>query len=437
VWYAQNPNQTTQTAQDLLQRYHDVNGKLTVQRWSVLDHQAQAQAQHLTQADSIVFEYGSRQPQVMTAADEQTFTTSLLRLVTNRAPRAYFLTGHGEGGIESTAQNGNSFVGVKDALSKQGITAVPLNLATGGAPVISIPGASPGAGASPQAQASPAAPASPSPQAAGSPGPSPSATAVTATAIPPDADEVVILDPRTNLSKEELAALSDYLAKGGRVLVASGAFEKNNLNDLVGKYGLSFGGGVVLDQQLALRSAGADVLLVDRWAQSLVTTGLDPQRSVLVLMAPVEGKAASGFNETTLVATKDDACERTDASLSTGQCLAQDKKGPFNLIATLEQTGVKEGDKPARLVVMGGARFASDGFLSQFQSQPQNLSFMVNAVNWLAGQDKVISIPPRQASPETVFLSAAQRAIIYPGFFIFVPLLVAAAGVYVYVRNRG
>jgi len=62
---------------------------------------------------------------------------------------------------------------------------------------------------------------------------------------------------------------------------------------------------------------------------------------------------------------------------------------------------------------------------------------MAGAVNWLAGQDKVINIPPRQPSPDTLLLSDVQRKLMFPGFVLFVPLLVAGLGVYVYLTHRG
>jgi hypothetical protein len=112
VWYGQAASEQD-AAYNLLQQYHNVNSNLVVQRYSVIDRPTLAQQQKVTQADSVVFAYKNRAPQVTTGTTEQDFTTSLLRLSTGRSPKAYFLTGHGEGSIDTASASGNSFTALK------------------------------------------------------------------------------------------------------------------------------------------------------------------------------------------------------------------------------------------------------------------------------------------------------------------------------------
>jgi ABC-type uncharacterized transport system involved in gliding motility auxiliary subunit len=433
VWYGQQASEQD-TAFNLLKQYHNVNSNLVVQRYSVIERPTLAQQQKVTQADSVVFVYKNRAPEVTTATTEQDFTTSLLRLSTGKSPKAYFLAGHGEGDINTASQSGNSFTALKAALDKQGITSATLNLATGSGGTLTTPGvpslnASPAPAAS--APASPTAVASPSPSASGSP------SALQATAVPADADEVVILDPVAALSPNELAALDDYLAKGGHLLVSSPPLGKSNLATLVSKYGISFGGGIVLDKQLHYsQSSAAEVLLISSFGQSPVTRGLDTLPVLLLGATSVDGKAATGYTETPLISSAGDACARTDLTVTDPNCLAADKKGPFTLAATLEQTSAPAGTRPVRIVAFGGAGFADDLVASQTTQPPGNVPLMVNAINWLAGQDKVINIAPRTATPEAVFLTDAQRQLILIGYPFFLPALVGALGVSVYLRRR-
>jgi hypothetical protein len=420
VWYAQQPSEVD-TAYNLLKRYHDVNPKLTIQRYSIIERPELA-AQQKAAASSVVFTYPSRSPQVAATSTEQDFTTSLLRLSTGRSPKAYFLVGHGEGSIETSSQTGSSFTNLKQQLDKQGITSVSLNLAAGGS-----------------VGASPAPAASPTPTGSASPEPSPSASpqAVQTTSVPADADEVVILDPRAPLSDAELQALGDYLGKGGHLLVSSPPLAKNNLNSLISKYGISLGAGIVLDQQLHFRnSAAAQVLLIQQFGQSVVTRGLENNPVVLLGSTTIDGKAPAGYTLSPLISTQADACERTDVTVTSPECQSVDKKGPFSLAATLEQTGAGAGARPLRIVALGGAAFADDLVASQQPPPPGNMPLMVNAVNWLAGQDKVINIPPRQLTPGSVFLTDAQRQLILIGYPFLLPLLVVGLGVSVYLRRR-
>jgi hypothetical protein len=421
VWYAQQPSEMD-TAYNLLKQYHNVNSRLTVQRFSTLER-PDLLAKQKAAADTVVFEYQNRAPQVTSVATEQDFTTSLLRLSTGKSPKAYFLTGHGEGDITNVSQNGSSFTALKQLLDKQGITAASLNLAAGAGGTFNPTG--------PALGASPAPSASPSPEASASP------AAAQGTTVPADADEVVILDPNGGFSDAELASLSAYVGGGGHLLVSSPPLAKNNLNKLVSKYGLSFGGGIVLDPQLHYQNiSAAQVLLITQFGKSVVTTGLDTLPVVLLGATSVEGQAPPGYTLTPLVSTAGDACLRTNLSITSPQCQGSDRKGPFSMAATLAQDNAKAGSRPVRIVAFGGAAFATDLVASQSSPPPGNMQLMVNAVNWLAGQDKVINIPARTTTPEAVFLTDAQRQLILIGYPFLLPLLVVAYGVMVYVRRR-
>jgi ABC-type uncharacterized transport system involved in gliding motility auxiliary subunit len=270
---------------------------------------------------------------------------------------------------------------------------------------------------------SPSAPASPS--------------ALQASGVPADADEVVILDPVASLSPNEVSALDAYMARGGHLLVSSPPLGKSNLNSLVSKYGISFGGGIVLDKQLHYRqSSAAEVLLINTFGQSPVTRGLDTLPVLLLGATTIDGKAASGYTETALISSSGDACARTDITITDPNCLAADKKGPFTLAAGIEQKSAPAETRPMRIVAFGGAGFADDLVASQTSQPPGNIPLMVNAVNWLAGQDKVINIPPRTATPEAVFLTDAQRQLVLIGYPFFLPALVGVLGVSVYLRRR-
>jgi len=264
VWYGQNATEM-KTAIDLLKRYHDINSQFTVQSFSVLERPQLAQQQKVEQADSVVFEYQNRAPEVTTQTTEQGFTTTLLRLVTGRTPKVYFLTGHGEGTL-AFSQGSSTYASLKTSLDSQGITSAPLNLLTGTS-TGTIGGL-----------ASPSPGASPPPSSVGS--------------VPADADGVAIMDPQAPLGKDEIGVLQSYLDNGGHILVDSKPFSNSNLNDLVSKYGATFGSGVVLDSQLRFRGDAA-LLLVQEYGSSPVSHGMSGRPVVIALATPIENKPSS------------------------------------------------------------------------------------------------------------------------------------------------
>ncbi|GAC1576045.1 MAG: hypothetical protein NVS3B24_05360 [Candidatus Dormibacteria bacterium] len=445
IWSQASPTEN-QAAFDLLQRYRAINGKLTVHSYTTLERPTLAQQQKILQPGSVVFEVAGRPSQITTDLTEQGFDTSLLRLSTGKSPKAYFLTGHGEPGIKAQSPTGNSVTVLAAALQKQGITVSALNLSSGagatGSLIPGTPGLSPAPAASdaPAPAASPAegATPAPSPDAGPSPVPSPapSPAAVATGQVPADADELVILDPQSNLSDGEVAAINAYLDRGGHLFVAAGPFNKSNASLLLKRFGLSFGGGIVLDPQLQLRSAQVGILEIQSYGAGLVSRGLNTLPSILLGTTSVDGKVAPGFTAVNVISTAGDACERTDLANTSGTCQGGDKKGPFNLMVSAEQTGAKAGSRPVRAVLLGAPTLGRDALQLGRSAPPGNQALMINAVNWLAGQDKVINIPPRTNAASTVFLTDAQKSLVTLGYPILLPLLMLGLGVNAYMRRR-
>ncbi|HEV1997493.1 MAG TPA: hypothetical protein VGR61_05105, partial [Candidatus Dormibacteraeota bacterium] len=213
IWSSQATTEN-QASFQLLQRYHQLNGKLTVQSYTALDHPRLAQQERIQQPGSVIFQQAGHPDVVTTDLTEQGFDSVLVQFVTGRTPKVYFLTGHGEPDTQAASQSGNSATVLVGALQKQGIAVGRLNLAAGGGGGTVAPG-TPGLTA-PSPAATNGAPQSPAPTVTGSPSPaptdagtpapgaapapSPSPAAVAAAAVPADADAVVILDPRANLS---------------------------------------------------------------------------------------------------------------------------------------------------------------------------------------------------------------------------------------------
>ncbi|HEY8741229.1 MAG TPA: Gldg family protein [Candidatus Dormibacteraeota bacterium] len=439
LWASQS-NTENDVPFELLQRYHGLNGKLVVQRYTVLERPQLAQQQKIQQAGSAVFEAPGHPTEVTTDMTEAGFDSVLVRLATGRSPKVYFLTGHGEPGITAASSTGTSISSLAQALQKQGIKTASLNLSAGGGGGSVAPG-TPSLAATPSPAptdtgAAPAPTESSNPAPAVGPSASPSAAPVAAAAIPADADELVILDPQANLSAEELTAINSYVDKGGRLMVSAGPFNKSNAGDLVKRFGLSFGGGIIIDQQLQVRNAQGGILQVTNYGNHVVSRGLSNLPAVLLGANSVDGKTPTGYTETPIIASQSDACERTDITNAAATCGPGDQKGPFNVLVAVEQSNAKSGSKPIRAVVMGGSAFASDLVALSQNRPPGNQPLMVNAVNWLAGQDKIINVPVNANPTQNIFLTDAQKQLVLLGYPVLLPLLMLGLGVNAYMRRR-
>jgi ABC-2 type transport system permease protein len=86
-----------------------------------------------------------------------------------------------------------------------------------------------------------------------------------------------------------------------------------------------------------------------------------------------------------------------------------------------------EGDARGRLVVVGDASFMEPQFI---QSNPDNLAFLANSIDWLAQEEALIRIRSKDRTPPNLVLeSDASRNLLKWGNLVGVPLLFVLFGV--------
>jgi gliding motility-associatede transport system auxiliary component len=87
---------------------------------------------------------------------------------------------------------------------------------------------------------------------------------------------------------------------------------------------------------------------------------------------------------------------------------------------------------PARLVVVGTADFASN----QFLNAQGNRDFFLNVVSWLAEQEDMISIRPKETKQSPVVLTSAQSGIVLWLPLAVLPGAVLFCGIVVVLQRR-
>jgi ABC-type uncharacterized transport system involved in gliding motility auxiliary subunit len=87
-----------------------------------------------------------------------------------------------------------------------------------------------------------------------------------------------------------------------------------------------------------------------------------------------------------------------------------------------------------RLVVVGNGEFANDQWV---RNAPQNVTFVLNAVDWLVQDEGLIEIRSKDRSPPPlVFESAGMRDFVRYGNVYGIPLLIIIAGVLRLLRRK-
>jgi ABC-type uncharacterized transport system involved in gliding motility auxiliary subunit len=139
-----------------------------------------------------------------------------------------------------------------------------------------------------------------------------------------------------------------------------------------------------------------------------------------------------------------DATGKGNGSRDSGEA-----SGPFIMAAAIDES---KKDKPptppgmppepeteegpgTRIVVVGDAEFMTDRLIEANQLWA-NAAFALNAINWLVGNEKLISIPPKETETPYLTMVGAQKAIATVLTLFVVPGLVVLAGGFVWWRRR-
>jgi ABC-type uncharacterized transport system involved in gliding motility auxiliary subunit len=156
----------------------------------------------------------------------------------------------------------------------------------------------------------------------------------------------------------------------------------------------------------------------------------------------VASPAPAGVVTQPLVRTSTNSWVETDPNKV--QYDGRDTKGPIILAATATKdlspsppAGADASAAPrkmARLALFGSSDLASDYYAGS--DQIANPFLVLNTINWLAEEDALVSIPPKDDQPENVMLSDSQRRGLAIVNFILFPALATLAGLFTWWKRR-
>jgi ABC-type uncharacterized transport system involved in gliding motility auxiliary subunit len=373
-------------AEDLLKQYaRYANGKFT---WRVVDPDREpglARRYGVESYGTIVLETKDRSEKA-TDAEEEKLTNALVKLMRQGKRVVYVMQGDGEPEITNTDRPGLSEL--KNALEKANYEVKPLVLARAGK-------------------------------------------------VPDDAAVVVLAGPRTELLQPALDALDAYIGRGGKLLaMANPTILTPNAGDplkrYLAKYGFQLGDDLVIEVNPIGRlfGIGPEVPIVQQYETHPITRDMAGVTTLFPLTRTVDTAKTppAGITVQPLAKTSQDSWGETDrASLQAGQVKPDppDPKGPLTVAA------VATKDK-ARIVVYGTANVATN----QFLNVQGNRDFVLNTVSWLAEQEDMISIRPKETRQTPVFLTSQQAQMVFLVPVVVLPGLVAIGGVVAFIRRR-
>jgi len=398
---------TPQNYRDGLEAYQYLSSQVTVDYIDGVARPTESDKEEIAAYPTLVIEYEGRK-QRATSANEQAVTNALKKVMEGKSKKAYFLQGHGERDPDdSTTRAG--YKGISLALVDENFETAKLQLAQQGS-------------------------------------------------IPADATVLIVAGATTDLLPQESELIRAYLKNGGKLLLLidppekGGTVQPSSLIALAKDWGIRVADDIVVDASGMGRLVGTDASVPIGMptehpitANFRVMTAFPVARSVTPIEGGTDGKIAR-----TVIQTSEQSWSESDVKglYATGrptQDLAKgDTKGPVAVAAAVsaaaETNATPAGDAAAdakkpesRLVVYGDSDFASNGWVG---GQLGNRDLFLNSINWLAQQEDLIAIRPKDPEDRRVTLTQNEQELINWLALAVIPLALFGNAFRVYWKKR-
>jgi ABC-type uncharacterized transport system involved in gliding motility auxiliary subunit len=340
----------------------------------------------VTRDGGIVFQLGSKKQEAISTS-ESDFTGALIKLTTDKPRAVHFITGHKERDIGDFSENGYSTL--RQWLEKDNYTVATLN------------------------------------------------TFLTTT-IPSTATMLILASPTITLADAEIAALNWYLDGGGRMLILSDPLAPNPLPGVLQKWGIQFNNDVAVEPGQNYQSPLVPVL-VD-YPFSVITQKLTNRPTIFPVTRSIKRGEGASPNITAQAIAQTTALGWGETSLEPLQLRfeeGKDHKGPVDLMVTVEGNSGAPGittTAKTRLVVVGTSQLVSNKSLQD--PRIANIDLFMNAINWLAEEEALISIRPTPPDTRSVFMTDGQLRLVALITILVIPGVTLLTGVGIWWRRR-
>ncbi|NQV13709.1 MAG: GldG family protein [Parcubacteria group bacterium] len=394
IGFFRGGNPAQEEVKGLLEQYRNQNSNITVEFIDPDTKPTVAREYGIERYGTLVFEKGDKREQSLTTT-ESDITSSILKLTRETQKKIYFLTGHKEKGLKDVQETGYSVVNT--LLSKEGYEVAELSL-------------------------------------------------VATREVPEDAAVLVIAGPQDKILDEEKEIISQYLDNDGKLLalldpVVPGQGKASNLEDLLQKWGVTTKEGVIVDPKEYFWT-DISTPVVKEWQTHQITDGLQPAFFPGVKSVGEADEHPENTEITTLASTSDNSWLEKNLSSQEAKFNEDiDEKGPLPVAVVVkgvvnnkegEENTEEDQESKTRLIVVGDSDFAS----SMFSDALGNFDFFINAVNWLAEEEELISIRPKEEVQRTVTLTGSQTKLIFYATVVGMPLIVIIIGIGVWLDRR-
>lgn len=379
----------------LLDLYQQQSPHVKVRVVDADQNAAQAQSLGVTIPGSIVLQYRTRPPVVLSLASqtEADVTGAILRLQATHQPVICWETGEGERDLKDTNQQ-TGYSAASDVLKTSNYQVLPDVL-------------------------------------------------VAQQGVPANCDVLAVVGVLRPLSPATIKAIQDYLDRGGKLFFAldpvnfspnkDGADILSSVNAVLKPYGASFDGGLVVeaDPNHYAENEPTTPVVLD-FGDSPITKDL--ARTVVFFPEPtgITTSPTADVPPARLATTSAPAYQIVQSREQLAR-RPTDRSGPFVLMETLEQQHANA--MRTRIVLVGTAGIAENRAMPPSASGA-NPDLFLASLDWLSEQESLIAVGPKPPEAQPLPLTQGQQYFVIFVSLVLLPGLALAAGAVVLVRRR-
>jgi ABC-type uncharacterized transport system involved in gliding motility auxiliary subunit len=378
----------------LLENYHALSSRFELEYVDPDRDPTRAKAAGIKKYNALHLQAGSRESTVDDPTEEK-ITNALLKLVREKNSTLCAIVGHGERSFSSNEADG--YATIKKSLSDQSYEITDVNLVQTGK-------------------------------------------------LPEGCEAVAIIGPTKAFFPPEIKVLSDYLAGGGRAIIAldlnvKGSEFAPEILELLKNWYVKADPVMIIDPISKQFGVDASAPVVANYAKdSPITRDFSLQNiSVFPFLRPLDilPGAPSGLKVEWVARTTPNSLAITDlkqiAAGSVSVNPSKTKAGPFNAVVTVSgKTKDSKASRDTRLVVIGSANLSNNNY-SRFGA---NSDFFLNSVGWIMEDENMITIRAKDDSATTLNMSQKEGVVIGLLTVFVIPLLIALAGIVVWIVRK-
>jgi gliding motility-associatede transport system auxiliary component len=259
--------------------------------------------------------------------------------------------------------------------------------------------------------------------------------------IPGGCTVVVVGGPTADYQQPEVDAIKNYVEAGGRALILLDpplkfgrpvVADNDAFTAVLSDWGVTAEKDVILDPVGQAVGLGPQVVLVTSYDPHAIVNDMKGTATAFPLSRSLAIKNGAktiveklfGSSKSSVASTKLDSPEIDPRD-------PKNKQGPMTIAAAGNYQTGKENSQ-GRFVVIGSSYWATNSFVTQIG----NPDFAVNTINWLASDEDLISIRPKDNDDRRITLTDSQQKWMIITSQFLLPLMVIIAGITVWWRRR-